>query len=305
LTENKNKCITLALTNKACRIINGQTIHKFLACAFSNKSALINKLKGIDYIIVDEVSMMKEIFYKIFIDIKNSYPKMKFILIGDFGQLKPVNDRVKSCNYENSPALFELCSGNKLTLTFCRRADDELFNLLKPENIKNLSSKDFGNTYTQRHICFTNEKRKAINQHMMKFVIDKKTKECRDKKRKQPLKIDLKKLDYDNNSQDVTIMEGMPVIARINSLGDNIANNETFDIIQLSESVCVLSGGITIDIKDFQRLFYVAYAITCHKSQGQTFDHAYTIHEFSRFEDDMKYVALSRATKKEFINVFN
>ena len=97
----------------------------------------------------------------------------------------------------------------------------------------------------------------------------------------------------------------MAVIARINSLGDNIANNETFDIIQLSESKCVLSGGITIDIKDFQRLFYVAYAITCHKSQGQTFDHAYTIHEFSRFEDDMKYVALSRATKKEFINVFN
>ena len=138
----------------------------------------------------------------------------------------------------------------------------------------------------------------------MKFTVDQKIKECREKKIKQPFQIELKKLDYDRNSQDVTIMVGMPVIARINSLNDNIANNEQFEITQLTKSECVLSGGITINIDDFQRLFYIAYAITCHKSQGQTFDHAYTIHEFGRFEDDMKYVALSRSTKKEFINVF-
>ena len=58
----------------------------------------------------------------------------------------------------------------------------------------------------------------------------------------------MKKLDYDKNSQDVTIMVGMPVIARINSLKDNIANNEQFEISELTKSSCVLSGGIEIDI---------------------------------------------------------
>ena len=55
----------------------------------------------------------------------------------------------------------------------------------------------------------------------------------------------------------------------------------------------------------FQRLFYVAYCITIHKSQGTTFDFPYTIHEWShkRFDARLKYVALSRATNLENINV--
>ena len=56
---------------------------------------------------------------------------------------------------------------------------------------------------------------------------------------------------------------------------------------------------------DFQKLFYVAYCITIHRSQGSTFDHPYTIHEWDhpRFDNRLKYVALSRTTKLENINI--
>ena len=58
-----------------------------------------------------------------------------------------------------------------------------------------------------------------------------------------------------------------------------------------------------IKFDDFQRMFYVAFCITCHKSQGETYDKPYTIHEFDRYDERMKYVALSRATKKSLINI--
>ena len=52
-------------------------------------------------------------------------------------------------------------------------------------------------------------------------------------------------------------------------------------------------------------VFYVAFCITIHKSQGSTFDHPYTIHDWGHpsFDNRLKYVALSRTTKLENINV--
>ena len=52
-------------------------------------------------------------------------------------------------------------------------------------------------------------------------------------------------------------------------------------------------------------MFHPAYCITCHKSQGQTYDHPYTIHQFDHpyFDERLKYVALSRATNIDYINM--
>ena len=60
---------------------------------------------------------------------------------------------------------------------------------------------------------------------------------------------------------------------------------------------------IEINIHNFQFLFYVAYAITIHKSQGSTFDFKYSIHEWEKLDETLKYVSLSRATKKNLINI--
>ena len=86
--ESKLHCEATAPTNKACRIINGKTIHKFIA-SFNLESF---KKKKIKYLFIDEISMVHEIFYKFFIGLKRMLPEIRFIIAGDFEQLLPVKD---------------------------------------------------------------------------------------------------------------------------------------------------------------------------------------------------------------------
>jgi ATP-dependent exoDNAse (exonuclease V) alpha subunit len=103
----------------------------------------------------------------------------------------------------------------------------------------------------------------------------------------------------------------MPIIARVNDKKLEIFNNETFTIKEIQHSksniLIIDEAGVTKNISYdmFQKLFYVAFCITIHKSQGSTFDHPYTIHEWEHpgFDARLKYVALSRTTKLENINV--
>ena len=286
---------SLAPTNKACRIINGETIHKFVA---SNTGKSIKEMQ-VKYLFIDEVSMMSEVFYKYFIVLKRMRPDIKFIIGGDFAQLLPVKERIENCDYKESIALYELCDGQRIQLSKCRRSDDRLFNMLLPNNINNVKITDFTHLYADRHICFTNKKRIQINKYMMDKAV--KANKCR----KQTLKFS--KLAYDDNSQDVELLSGMPIIARKNCKELNICNNETFTIkeIKHSKNIIVIEDvdkKQEVRFEDFQKLFYVAYCITTHKAQGASFDHPYTIHEFARFDERMKYVALSRATDIKFIN---
>lgn len=307
MTKLKDSYITLAPTNKACRVVNGQTIHKFLAGAFNNKKSLMRKLDGINYIIVDEISMVKELFYKVFLSIRRLKPDIKFILCGDFKQLKPVNDRY-DYNYENSPALYELCDGQRLELTKCRRADNIMFDLCNPDTINNVDTTQFKNKFADRHLSFTNRKRIEVNKICMNNFIKSANEKAKQTKKKQPTVLKLTKLTYDNNSQDVELLAGMPIIARINCKPYDIANNETFVIKSINDKTIVIKSDVedktvSIPIIEFQKLFYLAFCITVHKSQGCTFNHPYTIHEFNLFDERLKYVALSRATKKEYINI--
>ena len=61
----------------------------------------------------------------------------------------------------------------------------------------------------------------------------------------------------------------------------------------------------TLEIKtqELQINFCVAYCITTHSSQGATIDAPYTIHEFDMMDKKLRYVALSRSTDKNNINV--
>ena len=176
-----------------------------------------------------------------------------------------------------------------------------MFDLCNPETIMKVEKSQFKNEFTDRHIAFTNYKRIEINYIMMKKVVLK-TKE-------KALK--LKALTYDDNSQDVKLIKGMPIIARVNKLNLDIANNEEFTIkeIDFFNEIIIITDEFNkeIEIKhdEFQKLFYVAFCITTHKSQGATIDRPYTIHEFNLFDSRLRYVALSRATKMEYINTYD
>ena len=313
MTAQKKKFILLAPTNKACRKMStpttkAQTLFSFCT-RFEKSRSSLEKLK-VDYIFVDEISMMHERMYKFLIMLKQIRPDIKLILSGNFDQLEPVNDRAKF-DYENSPALYELADGQILKLTKCQRQKDEdLFNMIHPNNIPNLTKTDFNNSSTtNKHLAFTNAKRMEINKIMMeKFIKNKKLSITSDRV------LHLLKNSNDGNSQDVYLLKGMPIISKANNKKYEIANNDTFiiDSISLSKEDGLKYIYIKpedaettqpISMNDFQKLFRVAFCITVHSSQGDTFNVPYTCHEFDRYSNKMKYTALSRTTEKSYINI--
>jgi DNA replication protein DnaC len=320
LIKNDKQFIVLSPTNKASRVISQKlkevniehptkTIHKFVAEAFTNKITLRKSLEGIDYIFIDEVSMMKELFYKLFIAIKNMFKEIKIICVGDMRQCQPVCDRIgEDFDYENSPAIFNLCDNNKVELKICRRSDDILFNMCKPENINNVSYFHFDHKLCYRNISYTNNKRMFVNDQCMKRFIEDKKNEMRIKKKSLPVPIALNKIATDPNSQDVLLLKNMPIIAHKTSHINDIiiANNEMFELIDIDNDnfkIEVDDKTLTIPTSEFQKMFYVGFCITVHASQGSTFDFEYSIYEFSRFDPALKYVALSRSTSVKNINL--
>jgi ABC-type cobalamin/Fe3+-siderophores transport system ATPase subunit len=110
ITKQNKKYVTLCPTNLAALLVGGMTIHIFAAKL--KKQAQIQTL-DLDYIFVDEVSMLGEVFYKFLMMVKHK-PNINFIISGDYNQLIPVNDRISpKTDYYNSPCLFELADYNK------------------------------------------------------------------------------------------------------------------------------------------------------------------------------------------------
>ncbi len=136
--------VSLAPTNLSALIIDGITIRKF--CCVCKSYDILHAMK-FKYIFVDEVSMLQEKFYKFLLMIKKFKPETKFIISGDYNQLPTICDRISEhYNYSRNPALFELCNFNKIHLTKCRRAKDKLFNLIKSDNVPNLTPSNFNTT---------------------------------------------------------------------------------------------------------------------------------------------------------------
>ena len=171
--------------------------------------------------------------------------------------------------------------------------------MLLPNNIEKIKRDDFNNNMTDRHLSFTNDKRISINEMMMKKYI---------KQKNNKPTTNFAKLPYDKNSQDMRLLPGMPIIARKNNKALSIYNNETFTIKEIRKTKGVIliedEGRLqTIPYDDFSKLFYIAFCITVHKSQVATFNKQYSIHEFNRFDNRLKYVSMSRATNKSLINI--
>jgi hypothetical protein len=104
----------------------------------------------------------------------------------------------------------------------------------------------------------------------------------------------------------MTICNGMPIIARINNKKLDVINNETFNIDEIDDEFISISNemkNIKIPSGQFNRLFNMAYCITIHKSQGATFEGIYTIHEWGKLNTKLRYVAISRATCEDNVQI--
>ena len=101
----------------------------------------------------------------------------------------------------------------------------------------------------------------------------------------------------------------MPIIARISNKMNNIYKNELFtikSIDRISNSIITTEDSdrlIGIKTETFQILFYIAFCMTVPKSQGSTFNHSYTVHEFDKFGNKLKFVALFRSSCIDRIDI--
>ena len=135
---------------------------------------------------------------------------------------------------------------------------------------------------------------------MMEKYINNKMIEAKESKKKQPQTINIKANENDETSQNLKLLKGMPIIAKKTTEKYDIMNNETFDIIDINNDtfkIKVHDTPIEIETKEFSNLFNIAFCMTIHKSQGQTFTYDYQIYEWEKLDNRLKYVALSRATK--------
>jgi ATP-dependent exoDNAse (exonuclease V) alpha subunit len=95
----------------------------------------------------------------------------------------------------------------------------------------------------------------------------------------------------------------MPVIARITS--ESFSNNDQFTVQKVAADVIILTDGydtMEIETAEFTRWFNLAYCITTHCVQGSSYNFPYTIYELHKMDSRLKYVAISRSTKKEYIH---
>ena len=90
----------------------------------------------------------------------------------------------------------------------------------------------------------------------------------------------------------------------------NIFNNQRFTIIKIDKEKQLITlkykdNNDTIDIEfnHFQKFFIPGYGITTHCAQGLTINEPYTVHEFQKMDKKLRYVALSRSKKYEYINI--
>ena len=185
-------------------------------------------------------------------------------------------------------------------MTKCRRANDTLYKLIQFKNVPNLKTSDFKETkeYTNNiNLCFTNEKRKEIN--------DVKMRELNVQKHWKGLKIEA--LKYDKRTQDVILNKGVRIISKVNSEDMNLVNNQRFVIEKIGPLQMTIQddSGNERDINnnDFQKYFLVSFCTTIHSAQGLSISEPYTIHEWDRLDQRLLYVSLSRSRELDYIHI--
>ncbi len=253
--------------------------------------------------IIDEKSMIKESFFMLLYKIKKACPNLKFCLLGDWGQLPPPCDRSLTFNYADSFCVWELCDGNMVRLEKCRRSDKALFDLYA--NPASVQPSMFPNDVENLNITYKNSTRKHINDHFMRKYA-----------KKFGFTIELKADPHVKQSQDVILFPGLKCIAATTRQSYGFANCDEFVVYDFDHDevqLCFSSEEdeddideqklVIIPTSEFTKFMQPSYAITAHRMQGSSISRQFSIWDWEFMCNKLKYVALSRSRKLEYISI--
>ena len=150
-------------------------------------------------------------------------------------------------------------------------------------------------TYTKQEaqlsLCWTNQAVDALNERW----------------NKHNAKNAKKQVEVTGFKQSKFILHtGLKIMAYRSGASKTYLNSEEFVVKSFNKDKMRLeqtdtNNEIEVDLK-FTSHFKPMYAMTVHKAQGMTINEPYSIYEYKRMKDDMLYVALTRTSKKEFVN---
>jgi len=334
LSQIKGRKIYTALTGLAASIIGGKTLHSFLSMGPNTKKANYyragQRLKNVDYLIIDEVSMMNtHLFEEVIQTLHRAKYKGKLILVGDFAQLQPVQG--KPCHRSTQWQMIR-----EMHLTTCHRQDDKAFisilndireskitprlNAFLAERILDAPPRDYTAIFPfkKRANALNNERLAELDTepHLFDMMIT-----------------DIKSRLFDNEeeymdlvekqtnfSSDLVLKEGARVMTIVNHMEGLYVNGSTgiikridgnrisvllddgTDIVLEPSSVDFTNGADQHMFTYHQIPLMLAWATTIHKSQGQSISRLY-VDTRSQFAEGMSYVALSRATDPDHLKV--
>jgi ATP-dependent DNA helicase PIF1 len=337
-------------TGSSATLINGTTIHSFLNIGLANKSATelyekikfkskkstYNKLKKLDVLIIDEISMMDDILFNkigaylsLIKEIKKPFGKIQLILCGDFYQLSPINN-----DYCFKSNIWNMLKIKIIELKQLMRQtkDLEFQELLYNIKINNITD-DVYNKLKARMIKPINTKIQATKLYSRNIDIDQINKQefnklvnlTNAKIYKYEIKYDTnnskisKYIDNSNITKSLELCIGAQIMLTSNiDIINNLVNGTRGVIKNMNNNFVIIE---TVDGKE-HNIEYVkfindldenitfsympirlSYAVSIHRSQGMTIDLIDIDLGNNIFGSGMAYVALSRARSLDTIYI--
>ena len=303
--------LVMGSTNKAARLIDGMTIHKFfnrfdkkMQASWKSKVELQRKLTALRYVFVDEISMLHTLYWSKLCSLRRTFPHLLFFMAGDFAQLPPVADVHEEIRYEDNAALHYLVDGNRFRLTQCRRADKVFFELCEKVRAGiDINVSRFPVTrVTEQDMSYYNATRKQINAERESVF--------NHGKARSPT---IPASRFLPRSQDVTLSVGYPLISRSN---DGVQNkNERWVVMDIGDDTFVAQRiamehesdeeqpSITVMYTKFHHHFEPGFCITVHAAQGDTIRVIGTIYDWCSMTTAMRYTALTRFSSANLVQI--
>ncbi|SCX09513.1 UvrD-like helicase C-terminal domain-containing protein [Lachnospiraceae bacterium YSD2013] len=307
----------------ASNFAGGKTIHSVIKFWPGGKDydydECAEELFGIDLLIVDEVSTLdRQILWHLVKCLCKLEERPQIIFSGDFFQLPPVCSKCYPFQSRLWPGFhFKPCVLTEVV----RQSDPEYIDMLEKAMYGDASCIDYFNSASSKTringaitICATNKRVEEINNEAIGNVAGKEVSFM------TIGEVDRADFTRFKAKKTLVVKQGMRVMTLVNSCSGKYRNGSLGTIVKIGRAYIKVHMDNDNIVAFYRESYWLpnideseddvivkqfplcpAYAITIHKSQGQTFD-AVNIDAFGCWEAGQLYVALSRA--RDIKNVY-